>query len=150
MVGATAAPGPLTRADAEHWYAELGREAHGWVIEVGGACVGVARLHHVDPAVGEGWLAVGLFAPEHRGRGYGTEAVHLLLAHAFCALDLVAVRLRVLAFNRRALACYQRCGFHEVGREPVTLSAEATEDILMAVTRAEANVAPAAYAGESP
>ncbi len=135
MVGAAPTTEPLTQADAERWYAALAREPHGWVIERDGRCVGEARLHHVDPATGEGWLAVGLFAPADRGHGAGTEATELVLGHAFGALCLGRVRLRVLAFNARALACYRRCGFREMGREPARLDGgEAAEDILMEVT----------------
>jgi RimJ/RimL family protein N-acetyltransferase len=112
-------------------------------VEFEGRCVGEARLHHVDITAAEGWLAVGLFTPAHRGRGLGTEAVRLLLAHAFGALGLTTVRLRVLAFNARALACYRRCGFREVGREPVSLGVEAAEDVLMAVTRIDPDPTPA-------
>ena len=133
MVGARPAAGPLTRADAERWYAALATEPYGWVVEHDERLAGEARLHHVDPLAGEGWLAVGLFAPADRGRGLGTEAVGLLLAHAFGALALRQVNLRVLAFNARAVACYRRCGFRETGREPVRLDGgETTEDILMA------------------
>jgi RimJ/RimL family protein N-acetyltransferase len=135
MVGAPPAAGPLTRADAARWLAALAGEPHGWVMEHDGRCVGEARLHHVD--AGEGWLALGLFAPGDRGRGLGTEAVGLLLTHAFGALGLARVRLRVLAFNARGLACYRRCGFREVGREAVTLDGgAAAEDILMEATPA--------------
>ncbi len=138
MVGAgRGAPGPLTRADAEQWYMALAEEPHGWVIEHRRRCVGVARLHHLDAGTRTGWLAVGLFAPEHRGLGLGTEAVRLMLAHAFGPLGLATVRLRVLAFNVRGIATYQRCGFRETGRERVVLEGEATDDILMAMTAVE-------------
>jgi RimJ/RimL family protein N-acetyltransferase len=60
-----------------------------------------------------------------------------VLGHAFGALGLARVRLRVLAFNVRALACYRRCGFQETGREPAPLAGgEVAEDVLMAVTAA--------------
>ena len=137
MVGARPTAAPFTRGDAERWYATLARESHAWVIEHDGRGVGEARLHHVDRTAGEGWLALGVFAPAHRGRGLGTEATRLLLGHAVGALGLGRVRLRVLAFNERALACYRRCGFREVGREPVRLDGgEAAEDVLMEATRA--------------
>lgn len=140
MVGARPATGPLTRSEAERWYAALAGEPHGWVIEHDGRLAGEARLHHVDAAAGEGWLAVGLFAPADRGRGLGTEAVALLLEHAFHALGLRRVRLRVLAFNGGALACYRRCGFKETGREPARLDGgDAAEDILMEATPAAAS-----------
>ena len=146
MVGASGpAPGPLTRADAERWYATLAAEAHGWVIAVDGRCVGEARLHHVDRAADDGWLALGLFAPADRGRGLGTDAVRLLLGYAFGALGLRAVRLRVLAFNAPALACYRRSGFREVGRESVLLDGVPCEDVLMVVAGGEAVRATAGH-----
>ena len=134
MVGAIgSAPGPLTQSDAEHWYEDVRREKLGWVIELEGRCVGAARLHSLDQSLKQAHLAVGLFAPQHRGLGLGTEAVRLLLSHAFDTLELSVVRARVLAFNSRALACYQRCGFRELAREPVSLDGEAAEDVLMEV-----------------
>ena len=143
MVGAAGpAPGPFTEADAERWQHELELEPHGWVVEYDGHCVGVARLHSVDSAAGSAHLAVGLFAPQHRGLGLGTEAVQLLLAQAFNALALSVVRLRVLAFNARARSCYGRCGFREIARAAVNLNGERTEDVTMAITAVEYRAHP--------
>ena len=73
MVGAIgSAPGPLTQTDAECWYEDVAHEEHGWVIELEGRCVGVARLHSLDASLKQAHLAVGLFAPQHRGKGLGT------------------------------------------------------------------------------
>jgi [ribosomal protein S5]-alanine N-acetyltransferase len=72
--------------------------------------------------------------------GLGTEAVQLVLSHAFDTLELWAVRARVLAFNSRAIACYRRCGFREVAREPVSLDGEEAEDVLMEVRAPESRV----------
>ena len=140
MVGAIGSPGPLTQADAERWYEDVGREELGWVIELDGRCVGVARLHSLDARLKQAHLAVALFAPQHRGIGLGTEAVQLVLSHAFDTLELSVVRARVLAFNSRALACYRRCGFREVVREPVSLDGEAAEDVLMEIRASEPRV----------
>jgi [ribosomal protein S5]-alanine N-acetyltransferase len=141
MVGAIGSvAGPLTQTDAEHWYEDVRRETFGWVIELEGRCVGVARLHSLDASLKQAHLAVGLFAPQHRGMGLGTEAVQLVLSHAFDTLELSAVRARVLAFNSRAIACYRRCGFREVAREPVSLDGEAAEDVLMEVRAPESRV----------
>lgn len=138
MVGATdPSPGPLTLAEAERWYAELRREPYGWTIEYAGRCIGVARLHSIEAAARRVHLAVGIFSPEHRGRGLGTEVVELLTAYAFGPLGMAEVHLRVLAFNKRAIACYRRYGFREVGREAVTVGTELGEDILMVLTVAE-------------
>jgi RimJ/RimL family protein N-acetyltransferase len=52
-----------------------------------------------------------LVGPEGRGRGLGTEALRLLLDHAFGALLLERVDLEVYAFNPRARHVYERLGF---------------------------------------
>lgn len=150
MVGAAGSARPFTRADASAWYEAVARDPLEWVVEHGGRCVGVARLHGVDDASARGQLAVGLFAPADRGRGLGTEAVRLLLAHAFGAGRLAVVGLRVLSFNERAVACYRRCGFREVGRVPVTLNGETAEDVLMECRAGAAPTAGAESTGAPP
>ena len=51
------------------------------------------------------------------GRGLGTEAIRLVLRHAFGTLGMHRVDLKVLDFNARAIAAYRACGFVEEGRE---------------------------------
>lgn len=131
--GAGPEPGPLTRADVDRWYDALVAEPHAWIVELEGRCVGVARLHHVDRSTGTARYAIGLFRPEHRGRGVGQEATRLVLDHAFGSLGLARIELRVLDFNLQALACYRRCGFEEVAREPVQLGETSAVDVVMAV-----------------
>ncbi|MFO7952910.1 MAG: GNAT family protein [Bacillota bacterium] len=50
------------------------------------------------------------------GQGYGTEAVQLLLDFAFNLLNLNSIYLFTFSFNHRAIKCYEKCGFKEVGR----------------------------------
>ena len=50
------------------------------------------------------------------GKGYGADATRLLLEYAFTLLNLNSVMLGVFAFNERAIACYRRVGFREIGR----------------------------------
>ena len=50
------------------------------------------------------------------GRGYGQEAVRLLLDYAFRLLNLSSVMLGTFAFNQQAIHCYERLGFKEIGR----------------------------------
>lgn len=52
----------------------------------------------------------------HWGHGYGPEAIHALLEHAFCALGLDQVRLNTFGDNHRAQAAFRKVGFHEVRR----------------------------------
>jgi RimJ/RimL family protein N-acetyltransferase len=47
-------------------------------------------------------LEIGILNSENWGRGYGSEAIHLLLDFAFKSLNLNRVELEVLDFNKRA------------------------------------------------
>ena len=138
MVGAPASrAGPLTAADAARWYARLAADPFGWVIEQGGRCIGEARLHRFDEDRRRASFAIGIFRPENRGRGLGSEATRLVLDHAFGPLALDEVRVRVLAFNTRAIASYVRSGFRETHREWTRVDGERVEDIHMAISAAE-------------
>ncbi len=50
------------------------------------------------------------------GKGYGQDAIRLLLDYGFNLLNLNSVMLGVFAFNERALHCYKHVGFREIGR----------------------------------
>ncbi|MBD9699955.1 GNAT family N-acetyltransferase [Flavimobilis sp. GY10621] len=56
--------------------------------------------------------------PNYRGRGYGREAIRLVLGHAFAAdgLGLHRVSLDVLDINPRAQMLYESIGFTVEGR----------------------------------
>lgn len=56
------------------------------------------------------WIGQG-----YRDRGYGTEALRLVLGFAFGELKLHKVFLRVLEYNTRAIHAYQKCGFRVEG-----------------------------------
>jgi len=49
-------------------------------------------------------------------KGYGTDAVNLLACYAFFVLNVRRVWLKVLSHNARAIRCYEKCGFVNVGR----------------------------------
>jgi RimJ/RimL family protein N-acetyltransferase len=51
------------------------------------------------------------------GRGYGTEATRLILAHAFETVGLHRVSLEVFAFNPRARHVYEAVGFVREGTQ---------------------------------
>ena len=60
----------------------------------------------------------GLFIGEagHRGKGYGAEALRLILDYGFRTLNLHNIMLTVHADNSQGMACYQKVGFREFGR----------------------------------
>ena len=62
---------------------------------------------------------VGLFIgeKENRGKGYGTEALRLILNYGFKMLNLHNIMLLVHSDNEQGIACYKKAGFREFGRQ---------------------------------
>jgi len=130
---------PLTIEDARGWYARQRAEPHTWVIDLGGCCIGVARLHHLDRENARARYAIGIYDPNARGHGYGTEATRLVLRYAFDTLSLHRVDLRVLAFNQQGIACYEKCGFRREGieREGAYIAGRWESDVIMSILEDE-------------
>jgi len=61
---------------------------------------------------------VGLFIgeSENRSKGYGSEALHLILDFGFKSLNLHNIMLHVHSDNAQGIACYKKVGFKEFGR----------------------------------
>jgi RimJ/RimL family protein N-acetyltransferase len=53
---------------------------------------------------------------DYWNKGYGTEALSLLLSYGFDYLNFRNVMLKVFSFNERAIASYKKVGFKEIGR----------------------------------
>ncbi|MFD9889102.1 GNAT family N-acetyltransferase [Amycolatopsis sp. NPDC059027] len=73
--------------------------------------VGDAALTDVDAGNASAGFRIALSRPGDFGRGYGTEAVRLVLDYAFGLVGLHRVQLEVFDFNPRARRVYEKCGF---------------------------------------
>jgi RimJ/RimL family protein N-acetyltransferase len=104
-----------------------------WVVDAGDGFIGSASLHSFSTDGSTAAYAIGLLDPAVLGRGLGTEATRLVLKYAFGNLGLEELTVRVLESNTRAIACYARCGFAELRREPdaVTLSGVSYADLIL-------------------
>jgi RimJ/RimL family protein N-acetyltransferase len=59
---------------------------------------------------------IGIGDPTERGRGYGSDAVRVLLRYAFLEMNLNRVGLEVMAYNAEAIHAYEAAGFQQDGR----------------------------------
>ncbi len=82
-----------------------------------GKIIGSVELYVHDWGSRNGWVGIGIGEPEYRGKGYGTEAMQLLLKYAFQGLDLHRVTLNVFAFNPRGIRSYEKAGFRYEGTQ---------------------------------
>ncbi|MGP8297974.1 GNAT family N-acetyltransferase [Streptomyces inhibens] len=80
-----------------------------------GDYLGELALSQIDPDNAHGSFRISL-TQDATGRGIGSEAIRLLLDHAFDRVGLHRVQLEVFAFNERARRAYEKCGFEVEGR----------------------------------
>lgn len=62
-----------------------------------------------------GWIGIGFGDAASQGRGYGGEAMRLLLKFAFHELNLHRVQLSVFSYNTPAIHLYEKLGFVREG-----------------------------------
>ena len=79
--------------------------------------IGKAAIQWIEWANGNGFLRIGIGAAEDRRKGYGTQALQMLLRFAFAELNLFRVSAIVPEYNVGAIALMKRFGFvQEVSR----------------------------------
>ncbi|MDY4237016.1 MAG: GNAT family protein [Bacilli bacterium] len=84
---------------------------------------------------------VGLFIgeEENRSKGYGTEALSLLVEYGFNYLNLKNIMLKVFSFNKRAIKSYEKIGFKVFGKrtEVYYLNGKWYDEYFMEILRKE-------------
>ncbi len=101
--------------------------------------VGTCALSQLDGDNGSALYHITIGEKDAWGRGFGTEATSLMIAHAFGNLGLHRVSLSVFAFNERAIRAYARCGFTIEGRAREAIWRDGTwwDEVSMSILDAE-------------
>ena len=73
--------------------------------------IGFVGLNGVRWSHGEAFVGIGIGEAELWGKGYGTDAMRVILRFAFMELNLHRVSLDVFEYNERALRFLERAGF---------------------------------------
>ena len=75
--------------------------------------VGVTKIDYKN---GKAELGIFIGDEENLSKGYGSEAIKLIINFAFNEIRLHSVMLTVFSNNPRAIKAYTKCGFKEFGR----------------------------------
>lgn len=105
-------------AELERWYATRGEHDDrldlAIVERANDECIGEVVLMNLDVYNRSCAFRIALINDQAFGRGLGTEATRLVLAHAFDIVGVHRIDLEVYAFNPRARHVYEKVGFiHE-------------------------------------
>ena len=117
----------LEKLSREHTYSIIDINTE----ELIGNC-GYDSIDHINQTAG-----IGIFIgnKNYWSKGYGTEALSLLMDYGFKVLNLHSIFLNVYSFNERAIKCYEKVGFKIIGRrrESLLRGKERYDNILMDV-----------------
>ena len=103
--------------------------------------VGTIGLEHFNWICRSVVLGIFIGDEDYRSKGYGTEAINLLLEYGFKYLNLHSIRLDLLDINERAHKCYLKCGFKDTGksREEIFLNGKYYDELHMDILEYEFN-----------
>ncbi|GAA0329272.1 GNAT family protein [Bacillus carboniphilus] len=129
----------LTYAKIERAYEAFALEKNRFdlmiVLKENDQIIGDLALLDIDYLNRTSSVRIAIHQEEYMGNGYGTEALSLILNHAFMSLNIRRVGLNVYAFNARAISSYQKLGFRQEGiiRGEIFSNGEYHDNILMGV-----------------
>ena len=113
-------PKPMTFEQEEAWYEQAVTSESDVFFAIYERAswrpIGTCGLHGPNMTHRTAEVGIAIGEADARGKGYGTEAMRLLLDYAFTALGLRNVMLRVYAYNTAAHRSYVKVGFKEMGR----------------------------------
>lgn len=116
--------------------------SHNWQIDtVEGHYIGWVNYYHLDEQAKQAYVGICLPEEEMWGKGYGTEAVRLLVDHLFGEKRLKEVRIATWTGNKRMIRCAEKSGFKEIERTPhraeYSVRGEPVERIEFSITHGE-------------
>lgn len=132
-------------ADFDRRAAE-GRGSGNFALVADGQLIGHGGLYRRDEIAHTAEMGIVIGERAYWGRGYGREAVRLLISYGFNLLNLRRIYLTVNGRNERAIRAYRAVGFVEEGRlrQHVWSNGDYDDLIYMGVLREEWPVTPPA------
>ena len=109
------------------------------ITDLDGNILGEAGLLRMFPAWHQTDLTIIIPDPKMQHRGYGTEAITLLLDLAFGKYEMHRVSIGVVGLNTDALAFYRKIGFRQEGiqEQGYYYNGEYSDFIMMRILRPE-------------
>ncbi|QQO10286.1 GNAT family N-acetyltransferase [Breznakiella homolactica] len=97
--------------------AQLGKQHSYSIVDIAtDTLLGNCGLMDIDYIQRTAEIGIFIGNRDYWDKGYGTEALTLLIDYGYKKLNLHNIMLRVYAFNDRAVKCYEKIGFKPFGR----------------------------------
>lgn len=109
---------PSAYDQLERWYNDNVPDRHYQVFAIetiAGRMIGDLELDHICWSKREAELRIRIGEKDCWNKGLGTEAIQLLFKYLLADKKLTRIYLRVYSFNKRAIKCYLKNGFKQIG-----------------------------------
>lgn len=132
-----------TYEDEEKWYENLSasKDTYNFAIETleDKKYIGGCGINEVDWK--NSYVVVGIFIgdKDYLGKGYGTDAMKVLMHFIFEQMNIHKIKLNVFSFNQRAIKSYEKCGFKVEGilRDELFVDGKYHDEVSMGILREE-------------
>jgi RimJ/RimL family protein N-acetyltransferase len=139
-------PLPVTKEEEEQWIRntwearQKGTEYTFGIEENNkGLLIGSCSLMDIQSINRSAELGIVIWNKPYWSKGFGTEAIQLILSYGFYLINLHSIFLRVHDFNKRAISVYEKLGFQHVARkrEAVFIDGEYHDVLVMDILEDE-------------
>ncbi|HEX8749203.1 MAG TPA: GNAT family protein [Pyrinomonadaceae bacterium] len=133
---------PVGQSQHQQWFEAFQRRTDAVLFAIRlttGELIGTCQLHSIHPVHRSAELQIRLGNSSEHGKGYGTDAVRLLLRFAFKDLNLRRVYLHVFSTNLAAVRVYEKVGFVREGllRSAAYINGEYVDVVAMGILQEE-------------
>jgi len=136
-------PYPYTLSDEEKWFEQTSanNDTYNFAIETldRGKYIGGCGINTIDWKVHKTEVGIFIGDKNYWGKGYGTDAMEVLIRFCFQEMNMRKIALHVYDYNERARSSYEKCGFRLEGtlRQEVYTQGEYHDDLVMGLFRSE-------------
>jgi RimJ/RimL family protein N-acetyltransferase len=132
---------PVSREEHDRWFTSLNDQQHlalfSIVTNQEQQLIGSCSLRNINSHHKNAELQIRIGDFDYHNRGYGSDAIKLLVQYGFSKLNLHRIYLYVFADNLKAIKAYKKCNFRIEGEleEAACINGKFINLILMAIIK---------------
>ncbi len=136
-------PYPITLEEEQKWFEKQTAfgDTYNFAIETleGEKYIGGCGINQLDWKNSVAVVGIFIGDKDYWGKGYGTDAMKVLVRFIFEQMNIHKVKLFVYSFNERAVKSYEKCGFVKEGvlRQEIFRDGKFHDEYIMGILKDE-------------
>ena len=136
-------PFPLTLEEEYKWFEKQTafQDTYNFAIEEleEGKYIGGCGINQLDWKNSVATVGIFIGNKDYLSKGYGTDAMNVLIRFVFEQMNINKIKLHVYSFNKRAVRSYEKCGFKLEGtlRQEIFRDGQYHDEYIMGILKEE-------------